>query len=164
MIPLMKSTFLNEVETKKKLVRFIDQTNKLSMGEQCAMFEERFAEFQGAKEAVLFNSGSSANLAIFQSLKNLGKLKEREKVGFSALTWSTNLMPIIQLGFQPVPIDCELTTLNVMSHNLKKRLKDTKIKALFITNALGFAGDLGAIRQICSENDIILIIGIICIL
>lgn len=34
MIPLMKSTFLNEVETKKKLVRFIDQTNKLSMGEQ----------------------------------------------------------------------------------------------------------------------------------
>jgi CDP-6-deoxy-D-xylo-4-hexulose-3-dehydrase len=153
----MKSTFLNEIETKEALVKFIRRANKLSMDEQCAKFEKDFAAFQGAKEAVLFNSGSSANLAMLQSLKNLSRLKDGDKVGFSALTWSTNVMPIIQLGLQPVALDCEPTTLNVMSHHLKKRLEDTKIQALFITNALGFVGDLDIIQQICNGRNIILI-------
>ncbi|RLD37732.1 MAG: DegT/DnrJ/EryC1/StrS aminotransferase family protein, partial [Bacteroidetes bacterium] len=91
----MKSAFLNEAETKKALVDCILQAEKLSMGEQCAQFEREFAAFQGTKEAVLFNSGGSANLAMLQTLKNLGKLKDGDKVGFSALTWSTNTMPII---------------------------------------------------------------------
>lgn len=158
MIPLMKSAFLNEHETKEELAKFILQSRRLSMDEQCTRFEEEFAAFQGAKdEAVLFNSGSSANLAMLQTLKNLNKLKENDKVGFSALTWSTNVMPIVQLGLQPVPVDCEPTTLNVMSYQLKERLEDTEIQALFITNALGFAGDLNTIQQICNEINIILI-------
>lgn len=157
MIPLMKRTFLNEHETKKELAKFILRAGKLSMGEQCAKFEEEFAAFQGRKEAILFNSGSSANLALLQTLKNLGRLADGDKVGFSALTWSTNLMPVIQLGLHPVPIDCEPATLNVMSYNLEERLKDTRIQAFFTTNALGFAGDLDAIRQICNEKNIILL-------
>ena len=157
MIPLMKSAFLNEYETKEELAKFILQAKRMSMDEQCAKFEEEFAVFQGAKEAILFNSGSSANLAMLQTLKNCGRLADGDKVGFSALTWSTNLMPIIQLGMQPIPIDCEPTTLNVMSHQLKERLEDMEIQAFFITNALGFAGDLDVIRQICNERSIILI-------
>ena len=157
MIPLMKSTFLEEHETKEALAKFILQAKKLSMDQQCARFEEEFAAFQGAKEAILFNSGSSANLAMLQTLKNLGRLKEGDKIGFSALTWSTNVMPIVQLGLQPVPVDCEPTTLNVMSYQLKERLEDTEIQVLFITNALGFAGDLETIQQICNEKNIILI-------
>jgi CDP-6-deoxy-D-xylo-4-hexulose-3-dehydrase len=66
-------------------------------------------------------------------------------------------MPLIQLSLQPVPIDCEPTTLNVMSRQLKERLEETKIQGLFITNALGFAGDLEAIRHICNEKNVLLI-------
>ena len=157
MIPLMKNAFLNELETKEELAKFILKSKRLSMDEQCGMFEEEFATFQDAKEAVLFNSGSSANLAMLQTLKNLGKLKDGDKIGFSALTWSTNLMPIIQLGMHPVPVDCEPAVLNVMSNNLIERLKDNELRAFFITNALGFAGDLDIIRVICKERDVILI-------
>ncbi len=157
MIPLMKNAFLNEKETKTALADFILNSNRLSMDVECGKFEKEFASFQGAKEAVLFNSGGSANLAMLQALKNTGKLKDGNKIGFSALTWSTNIMPIIQLGMQPVAIDCEPTTLNVMSHNLVDRLKDTEIQALFITNALGFSGDLNNIRNICNDNNILLI-------
>jgi len=157
MVPLMKNTFLNEIETKEELAKFILQARKLSMGEQCAGFENEFAAFQGAIDAVLFSSGGSANLAMLQTLKNLGRLKDNDKVGVSALTWSTSLMPIIQLGMQPVPIDCEPTTLNVMATKLKERIKETKLHALFITNALGFAGNLDTIRDVCNENNIILI-------
>ena len=157
MIPLMKSTFLNEQSTKEALAKFILKAKQLSMGEQVAAFEEEFAIFQGAKNAILVNSGGSANLAMLQSLKNLGRLKDGDKIGFSALTWSTNVMPILQLGMQPVPVDCDRSTLNTMSHQLKQRLNETDLQAFFITNALGFAGDLSNIRDVCHENDIILI-------
>lgn len=157
MIPLMKNAFLNELETKEELAKFILASKRLSMDEYCARFEEEFAAFQGTKEAVLFNSGGSANLAMLQALKNLGILKDGDSIGFSALTWSTNLMPIIQLGMHPVPVDCEPTTLNAMSNNLKERLQETDLQAFFITNALGFAGDLDAIRDICRARNIILL-------
>lgn len=157
MIPLMKNAFLNEFETRQKLAEFITRNNKLSMGEECFSFETEFARAQGCKEAVLVNSGGSANLAIFQTLKNLGKLKEGDRVGFSALTWSTNVMPIIQLGLVPVPVDCDPGTLNVMSTQFEERLSTIDIKALFITNVLGFAGDLDVIKDICDQRNIILL-------
>jgi CDP-4-dehydro-6-deoxyglucose reductase, E1 len=157
MIPLMKNAFINEYETKQELAKFISRSNRLSMGLECAGFEEEFAKFQGCKVAVLVNSGGSANLAMFQALKNLGKLKEGDQIGFSALTWSTNVMPIIQLGLVPVPIDCDVTTLNVMSTQLKERLLTSDMKALFLTNVLGFAGDLGVIQEICKEKNILLL-------
>lgn len=157
MIPLMKNAFLNEYETKKALAEFILQASRLSMDAECLRFERKFADYQGRKEAVLFNSGGSANLAMLQALKNLGLLKEGDKVGFSALTWSTNTMPIIQMGLVPVAVDCEISTLNVMSHNLEARLTQTDLKALFLTNALGFAGDIDRIQTICRERGLILL-------
>jgi CDP-6-deoxy-D-xylo-4-hexulose-3-dehydrase len=157
MIPLMKSAFLNEYETKMELSQFIMQAEKLSMGEQCALFEKEFASYQGRKEAILLNSGGSANLAMLQSLKNLGKLKDGDRVGVSSLTWSTNVMPLLQLSLRPVPIDCQVDVLNVTSRQFSERLRDTSMKAFFITNALGLVGDLDVILDICNENDVILL-------
>ncbi len=157
MIPLMKNAFLNEYETKKALADFILQADRLSMDVKCSEFEKAFSAKQGRKEGILFNSGGSANLAMLQALKNMGKLKAGDHVGFSALTWSTNTMPIIQMDMVPVPIDCEINTLNVMSQNLEERLKETPLKALFLTNVLGFLGDIENIRKICLQKDILLI-------
>ncbi len=153
----MKHAFLNEFNTKKALADFILKADRLSMDEKCYEFETKFAAYQGRKNAILFNSGGSANLALLQSLKNLGCLKDGDKVGFSALTWSTNTMPIIQMGFVPVPIDCDPSNLNVNSEQLLKCIKEDKIKAFFTTNALGFTGDLHEIKKICKEENIILL-------
>lgn len=155
MIPLMRNTFLAEEETRKDLAEFIKKTDKLSMGPKCAEFEGRFSKWQRRAHAILFNSGSSANLALFQALKNLGRLSEGDQIAFSALTWSTNVMPIIQLGFKPVAVDCEKTNLNVSSE-LFMNIKN-QVKAFFITNALGWTGDLDKIRKICRNDDIILL-------
>jgi CDP-4-dehydro-6-deoxyglucose reductase, E1 len=157
MIPLMKSAFLHEFETKKALAEFIMKAPRLSMDRQCFEFEKSFSEYQGRGFSILFNSGGSANLALLQAMKNLGRLKEGDKIGFSALTWSTNVMPIIQMGFEPVAIDCEPKTLNTMSYNLEERLRSVKLQAFLITNALGFAGDLDRIKSICHAKDIILL-------
>jgi CDP-6-deoxy-D-xylo-4-hexulose-3-dehydrase len=156
-IPLMKNAFLNEEETKIELANFVLNSSKFSMGEKCKEFEMKFGEWQKTKHSILFNSGASANLAILQSLKNLGKLKTGDNVAFSALTWSTNVMPIIQLGLIPVALDCDINNLNVTSKTILERLKTEEIKALFITNVLGFIGDLDEIAKLCNEKNILLL-------
>jgi CDP-6-deoxy-D-xylo-4-hexulose-3-dehydrase len=154
MIKLIKSTFFDEAATKEKLARFILDENFFSMGTQCLEFEKAFAAKQGRKHAVYVGNGSVANLLLIQSMINLGHLKRGDKVGFSALTWPTNVMPLIQLGLIPVPIDCELSNLNVSPAKLTPIID--QIRALFITNVLGFCDDLPKIREVCSESGVIL--------
>lgn len=157
MIKLIKSTFHNEEKTKQQLVEFIQKAEVLSFGPECNKFEESFAKWQGRKHCVFVNSGSSANLATIQALLNLGRIKVGDKVGVSTLTWSTNVMPLMQLGLKVVPIDVEIDTLNVSSQKFKKTLEDENIKMMFITNLLGFCDDIDVIKQICDQQKIILI-------
>lgn len=157
MIKLIKTTFFNESDTKKRLTSFISNAEMLSFGPQCIEFEKSFAKWQGRKFSTFVNSGSSANLAIIQALLNLGRIKRGDSVGVSTLTWSTNVMPLIQLGLKVVPIDVEVDTLNVSSAQLRKVLKKQSIKMMFITNLLGFCDDIDEIQKICKEEDIILV-------
>jgi CDP-4-dehydro-6-deoxyglucose reductase, E1 len=155
-IPLMRSTCYRERETITELAKWLlTFPDKLSMSTYCARFEKVFAYWQGRKHAVLFNSGASANLAILQALINLARLPKGVTVGFSALTWATNVMPLMQLGFDTLPIDIDPCTLNVMSTNLRPVIE--QLDALFITNALGFLPDLDSIRNLCEAFNVTLI-------
>lgn len=157
MIPLMRNAFLGEAQTRRALADFILHAPRLSMDAKCREFEIAFAAQEGRAAAVLFNSGGSANLAMIQALKNLGRLKDGDKVGFSAVTWSTNIMPLIQLGLRPVPVDCDRSTINVMSAELARVIDQEKLKAMFLTNVVGFCGDLPAIRELCKAKNVILL-------
>ena len=66
-------------------------------------------------------------------------------------------MPLLQLGLKAVPIDIELDTLNVSSRQLLNTLKKYPLKAIFLTNLLGFCDDIDKIRDICRERRILLI-------
>lgn len=157
MIKLIKSTFYKEQLVKKQLKKFIHHANQLSFGKECMTFEDNFLKWQKRKYCVFVNSGSSANLALIQALLNMGKLKRGDYVGFSSLTWSTNVMPLIQLGLKPIPIDIELNTLNISSKKIHAVLKKYPLKAVFITNLLGFCDDIDMIKKICDENKVVLI-------
>ena len=154
MIKLVSSTFVNEAETKQALCHFIMASDKLSMGEQCAQFETQFAEWQGSKYALLVNSGSSGNLLLVQAMLNSGKWKRGDKIGVSAVTWSTNVMPILQLGLTPVLIDVDIHSLNITKKTVATAHENCGIKGLFITNCLGLSPDLATITDYCAQNSI----------
>ena len=156
-VPLVKkgSTFLKEKTTKKALVKFIENTDKFSMGKWCVKFEESFAELQGRKYCILFNSGSSANLALIQALRNLGRINKGDFVGFSALTWSTNVMPILQLDFKAIPVDCRKETLNIDVDHAIKYLEAYNCKIFFVTNVLGLATDLERLKKLCEKKNML---------
>ncbi len=157
MIKLIKSTFYKERQTNRKLRNFIAHAKVLSFGTECEKFEKNFAHWQERKHCIFLNSGSSANLALIQALLNLGKIRKGDNIGFSALTWATNTMPIIQLGLNAIPIDIELDTLNVSSRTLLTTLKKYSIKMLFLTNLLGFCDDINRIKELCDSRKILLL-------
>lgn len=154
-IPLMRSTFFDETETRNRLADFVRTAPRLSMGHQCTEFEKAFSLYQERTHSVLVSNGSAANLGLIQALLNLGRLKRGDAVGVSAVTWATNVMPLLQLGLTPVALDCSLDHLNVTAAELKKHIKG--MKALFLTNALGFCGDIDAIKSLCGEHNVILL-------
>lgn len=157
MIKLIKSTFYKEKSTKRELIRFIRHADVLSFNIECQKFEKQFGDYQGRKYVAMMNSGSSANLAVIQALLNLGYIWRGEAVGFSAVTWSTNVMPLLQLGLSPIPIDVDVETLNMSFSSLVKAHKKYHFRVLFLTHLLGLCGDLASIMKFCKENHIIVI-------
>lgn len=155
MIKLVRSSFYKEKETREKLSEFVSRSEKFSMGEQCALFEKNFSAKQGRKHSVFVSSGSMANLVLIQALRNIWWLVPECIVGVSAITWSTNVMPIIQLGMDLRVLNCSKDTLNVSSETLMNQMFG--LRALFITNALGFCGDLNVISELCRENGVVLL-------
>ena len=150
----MRSTFLGEETTKQVLTDFLNSAKQLSMGPKVAEFERSFATWQGRQYCTMVNSGSSANLVLLQALLNLGRLQKGDRVGVSAVTWATNVMPVIQLGLVPVLVDVELDTLNV-SVNTLSSVPD--LKCLFITHLLGFSDNVDAISRYCADKNILLL-------
>lgn len=139
------------------LGQFIRRADILSFNKECQRFESQFAQYQGRKYVAMMNSGSSANLAVIQALLNLGYIRRGDLVGFSAVTWSTNVMPLIQLGLQPIPVDVEIDTLNIGLSQLESTYKQFPFKALFLTHLLGLCGELDDIVRFCKLHSILLI-------
>lgn len=63
----------------------------------------------------------------------------------------------MQLGYTPVPIDIELDTLNVSLESFKRSIEWRNLKALFITNVLGFCDNIDEIAEYCAEKGILLL-------
>ena len=152
MIRLMKHSFFSEANVEQKLSEFVMNETILSMGKYTEQFQNKFASWQSRKHCIMVNSGSSANLALFAALVNLGRLKKGSKVGVSGVTWSTNIMPIIQLGLVPVLIDVEEAGVNINVKTFIEKIEG--LEALFVTNVLGLSNNLSLLRDVCLTHKI----------
>lgn len=156
MLKLVQSAFYKEQEARNLLANFIRKGAQLSYGPECQAFETAFAQWQGSKHAVMMSSGSTANFALVQALMHTGNLKKGDKVGFSSVTWPTNVLPLIQLGLKPVPIDVNLKTLNISPETLSNTLKKHKLRAVFLTHVLGLCDDMEKIAKICKKEKVLI--------
>ena len=130
----------------------------ITMGRETLKFEKEFSKQISKRSSIMVNSGSSANLLIFQCLINpmVKKLKTNDEVLLPAICWSTSLWPIIQSGLKVKFVDIDLKTLNIDINDLKKKITK-KTKALMLVHALGNCADMQKIVKICKMNKIILI-------
>jgi CDP-6-deoxy-D-xylo-4-hexulose-3-dehydrase len=157
-VPLNASTFGTD-----EVIEAIDclLSQNVTMGSKVTEFENQFADYMGSKHAVMVNSGSSANLLILAAVTNpLFKSPQRlhsgDEVIVPAVTWSTTLWPLVQMGCVPVLVDAELETLN-MSLEATRAAITSKTKAIFVAHVLGNAADMIGFQKLAKEHGLLLL-------
>ncbi len=132
----------------------------LTTGRFAEQFEREFAKFVGVREAVLVNSGSSANLLAVTALTSpkLGdrRLSGGDEVITLAAGFPTTVNPILQNGLVPVFIDVDLPTFNVDVSYLKRALSE-RTRAIIFAHTLGNPFDLDAVTAFAKKHGLWLI-------
>lgn len=135
------------------LIDWLKTYPRLTKGSITLEFEKQFAEWIGSKYAVFVNSGSSANLLMLYTLMIEGKLKNK-KVVIPSLSWATDLSPAIQLGMEPILVDCNLKNLSVDLAHLEDVFKQNNPAIFMLVSILGLSPDMDKILQLCKKYDV----------
>ena len=133
----------------------------MTMGKVTKKFEKKFAQMLGVKHAINVNSGSSANLLAFSAIVDNDKfrdkknnryfLKSGDEVIVPAVTWSTTIWPIAQVGLKPIFVDSEPSTLQMDIESIENAITK-KTKAICMVHVLGNSGYINEVRKICKKK------------
>jgi CDP-6-deoxy-D-xylo-4-hexulose-3-dehydrase len=132
----------------------------LTTGRFAEQFEREFARFVGVREAVLVNSGSSANLLAISALtsERLGddRLRPNDEIITLAAGFPTTVNPIVQNGLVPVFVDLQVPTFNVDVTQLEAALSD-RTRAVIFAHTLGNPFDLNSVVAFAKKHNLWLI-------
>ena len=134
-------------------------TTQVTMGEKVRRFEREFAQRFDFGNAIMVNSGSSANLLAIAALCNPAssqRLQPGDEVIVSAVSWSTTVWPLIQHGLVPVIVDIDPETMDVDSNEIERALS-SKTRGIVPVHVYGNPCDMAAITDIVNRNALILV-------
>jgi CDP-4-dehydro-6-deoxyglucose reductase, E1 len=132
----------------------------LTTGRFAARFEREFARYLGVRNAVLVNSGSSANLVAVSALTSpkLGdrRLQPGDEVITVAAGFPTTVNPILQNGLVPVFVDIAIPTYNIDVNQLEAAIS-SKTRAVMLAHTLGNPFNVAAVTALVKRHDLWLI-------
>jgi CDP-4-dehydro-6-deoxyglucose reductase, E1 len=111
-------------------------------GPRSIEFEKKIAKRFGKKYGIFVNSGSSACLLAIAALG----LKKGSKIITPACTFSTTLAPIIQLGYEPVFCDVELTSYVPSVQSILDLITED-VRAIMVPNLIGNKPDWDLLKS-----------------
>ena len=151
----LQENFLDK-KSINSLCNFIKKNERLTQFKKVKEFENKFSKWNGSKYSILVNSGSSANLLIVESCKEIFKWENGDEIIVPSVTWPTTITPVIQAGLKPVFVDINLKDFSFDYSNLKKVITK-KTKAIFVAHLIGFPSDLKKIKKIIGKKKIVLL-------
>ena len=149
--PLAYSTWgKEELEAIQKVI----DTDMYTMGKHVKQFENEFAELFGSENAVMVNSGSSANLLMLSLLK--WKYKLTGDIIVPVVGWATTYFPISQNGFKINFVDVDPNTWNIDVNKIEEAITPNTC-AIMPVNLLGNSCEYDSIIEICRKHNLMLI-------
>ena len=112
-------------------------------------FEQGVAELFGKGRGIMCNSGSSA---LYLAVELLG-LEPGDEVITSAVTFSTDIAPLVRAGIVPVLVDVEPDTFNIDVGAIEAMI-GPRTRAILVPNLIGNAPDWDVIRDIADRHDL----------
>ena len=131
---------------------------RTSMAEKTLHFERQFAKWQGGADAIMCNSGSSADLLLCLLLTNPRNplLKPGAEIIIPVVTWPTQIWSAMMAGLKVKFVDVDPETLNVDLDDLEKSItKNTR--ALFLVHLMGNPCDMDRIGKLAKKHDLVIL-------
>lgn len=124
----------------------------ITTGPKSLRFEEMFADYIGVENAVATNSATAGLNLVLRGID----LKPGDKVITPSMTWVSTVNMIELLGAEPVFVDIDPDTLQLMPSEVRKKI-DPNTKAVIPVHYGGQPCDLDALKNIIKGKDIALI-------
>ena len=154
--------YAGRVFDENEIINLVDASLDfwLTAGRYAEEFESRFAEYFDVSDAILVNSGSSANLIALSTLtsKKLGnkRLRPGDEVITVAAGFPVTIAPVIQNGLIPVFVDVNIGTYNAIPEQIDKAIS-SKTRAIFMAHTLGNPFELDSVMEIVEKHDLWLV-------
>jgi len=154
--------YAGRVFDENELINLVDASLDfwLTAGRYAEEFESRFADYFDVSDAILVNSGSSANLVALSTLtsKKLGekRLKPGDEVITVAAGFPVTIAPIIQNRLIPVFVDVNIGMYNAIPEQIEEAISP-KTRAIFMAHTLGNPFDINQVREIVEKHDLWLV-------
>jgi len=119
----------------------------LRIGRNVRAMEERVAALFGKRRGVMCNSGSSA---LYLAVEVLG-LEPGDEIVTSAVTFSTDVAPMLRAGLVPAFVDVTPTTFQIDIEGIEEMI-GPRTRAILVPNLIGNAPDWDRIRAIADAR------------
>jgi len=154
--------YAGRVFDAEELVNLVDASLDffLTANRYAERFEAEMADYLGLANALLVNSGSSANLVAVTALTSpkLGArgLKPGDEVITVAAGFPTTVAPLVQNRLVPVFVDVNLGDYTAIPERLADAISP-KTRALMMAHTLGVPFNLDAVMELVKRHDLWLI-------
>jgi CDP-6-deoxy-D-xylo-4-hexulose-3-dehydrase len=121
----------------------------LRIGKHVREFEQQVAALFGKRRGIMCNSGSSA---LYLAVELLG-LQPGDEVITSAVTFSTDIAPLVRAGLVPAFVDVAPDTYNIDVDGIEAMITP-QTKAILAPNLIGNAPDWDRIQATAAAHDL----------
>ncbi len=136
-----------EIEAVVKVLR--GGPTALRIGRNVRAMEQRVAELFGKRRGVMCNSGSSALYLAIEVLD----LEPGDEIITAAVTFSTDISPMIRSGLIPAFVDVTQDTFQIDVDGIEEMISP-RTRAILAPNLIGNAPDWDAIRDIADRHQL----------
>jgi CDP-6-deoxy-D-xylo-4-hexulose-3-dehydrase len=154
--------YAGRVFDEEELINLVDASLDfyLTASRYAEAFETNFADYLGVSNALLVNSGSSANLVALTALTSpkLGarRLLPGDEVLTVAAAFPTTVAPILQNQLVPVFVDVNLGDYTAMPERLAAAI-GPKTKAIMMAHTMGVPFQLDTVMELVKTHNLWLI-------
>jgi len=151
--------YAGRVFDEQELVNLVDASLDffLTANRYSETFETEFGDYFGLSNALLVNSGSSANLVALSSLTSpkLGerRLKPGDEVITVAAGFPTTVAPIIQNQLIPVFVDVNLGDYTAIPEQIEAAISP-RTRAIMMAHTMGVPFDLDTVMHLAKQHDL----------
>ncbi len=139
-------------EKEKQVVSQVIESGWVSQGPKVAEFEERFAEYIGARYAVATTSCTTA----LHSALSVCSIGSRDEVIVPSLSFIATANSVVYCGAKPVFVDIVPETCNIDVEKIEGAITE-KTKAIMPVHQMGLPADLDFIQKVADKYNLIVI-------